>query len=328
MPFCSPFFPAGACARWATSHGCRAPRSARLGPIGVVLHQAACGEPIASFVPAGDAWRVVERSSSSSRSRASSRCRSCWRGCASRCRRGSSGRSRRGRVHGAAARDARGRRAHVPLPATLRDARVFRTLILRDLKSHPPPAAIDWVEVEAGVVPGAIAQGSLLARALPRPPISRRSSRACARSPASLASAPPRSSTGRSTGAGDECISGRPGFRVPGHRSSLDSGRRSRFASFSTPEPRNPEPRNHEDRVPPFSPSHCRPGRHARRRTFASIPPRADSPAGACSRVPGHGARRGAGGRSIGLTGIATSGTSSWPWRLYRLAKDRVTVSG
>ena len=53
------------------------------------------------------------------------------------------------------------------LPAPLRDARVLRTLILLDLESHPPPAAIDWVEVEAGVVPGAIAQGSLLARALP-----------------------------------------------------------------------------------------------------------------------------------------------------------------
>ena len=53
------------------------------------------------------------------------------------------------------------------LPAPIRDARVLRTLLLLDLESHPPPAAIDWVEIEVGVAPGAIIQGSLLARALP-----------------------------------------------------------------------------------------------------------------------------------------------------------------
>ena len=55
------------------------------------------------------------------------------------------------------------------LPAPMRDARVLRTLILLDLESHPPSAGIDIVEVEAGVVPGRIAQGALLTRTLPSP---------------------------------------------------------------------------------------------------------------------------------------------------------------
>src|SRR5581483_9187052 len=53
------------------------------------------------------------------------------------------------------------------LPAPMRDSRVLRTLILLDLESHPPAAAIDIVEVEVDVMPGQIVQGSLLARALP-----------------------------------------------------------------------------------------------------------------------------------------------------------------
>lgn len=51
------------------------------------------------------------------------------------------------------------------LPAAMREARVLRTLILLDLESHPPPAGIDLVEVEAEVAPGRIVQGSLLTRA-------------------------------------------------------------------------------------------------------------------------------------------------------------------
>jgi protein ImuB len=55
------------------------------------------------------------------------------------------------------------------LPAPMRDARVLRGLILLDLESHGPAAAIDTVEVELGVTPGLIIQGSLLTRALPSP---------------------------------------------------------------------------------------------------------------------------------------------------------------
>ena len=55
------------------------------------------------------------------------------------------------------------------LPAPMREARVLRTLILLDLESHPPVAAIDVVEIEAGVTPGRIVQGSLLVRTVPSP---------------------------------------------------------------------------------------------------------------------------------------------------------------
>jgi protein ImuB len=53
------------------------------------------------------------------------------------------------------------------LPAPLRDVRTLRTLALVDLESHPPPAAIDRVTIEAEPTPGRVLQFSLLARALP-----------------------------------------------------------------------------------------------------------------------------------------------------------------
>jgi protein ImuB len=53
------------------------------------------------------------------------------------------------------------------LPAPMRDPRVLRTLILLDLESHPPPAAIDVVEIQLDVTPSRIVQGSLLSRSLP-----------------------------------------------------------------------------------------------------------------------------------------------------------------
>ncbi len=53
------------------------------------------------------------------------------------------------------------------LPAPMRDARVWRTLITLDLESHPPAAAVDAFELEVNVAPSGIVQGALLARALP-----------------------------------------------------------------------------------------------------------------------------------------------------------------
>ena len=53
------------------------------------------------------------------------------------------------------------------LPAAIRDARVLRTLLLLDLESHPPPAAVDIVTIEADPAPSRIVQYSLLERALP-----------------------------------------------------------------------------------------------------------------------------------------------------------------
>lgn len=55
------------------------------------------------------------------------------------------------------------------LPAAMRDAKVLRTLLLLDLESHPPSAAVDAVTIEIDPVPGRIVQYSLLARALPSP---------------------------------------------------------------------------------------------------------------------------------------------------------------
>ena len=53
------------------------------------------------------------------------------------------------------------------LPAAMRDPKVLRTLLLLDLESHPPPAAIDVVTIEIDPAPARIIQYSLLERALP-----------------------------------------------------------------------------------------------------------------------------------------------------------------
>src|SRR5690606_38201374 len=55
------------------------------------------------------------------------------------------------------------------LPAPMREARVLRTLILLDLEAHPPPAAVDAIDLRVDVASGRIVQGSLLARASPSP---------------------------------------------------------------------------------------------------------------------------------------------------------------
>lgn len=53
------------------------------------------------------------------------------------------------------------------LPAAMRDPRVLRTLLLLDLESHPPSAAIDIVTIEVDPAPSRIVQYSLLERATP-----------------------------------------------------------------------------------------------------------------------------------------------------------------
>jgi len=55
------------------------------------------------------------------------------------------------------------------LPAPIRDPRVLRTLLLLDLESHPPPAGIDRVAIEATPSPGRIVQYSLIEHPLPSP---------------------------------------------------------------------------------------------------------------------------------------------------------------
>jgi len=53
------------------------------------------------------------------------------------------------------------------LPAPIRDPRILRTLLLLDLESHPPSAAIDIVAIEVDPAPSRIVQYSLLQRAIP-----------------------------------------------------------------------------------------------------------------------------------------------------------------
>ena len=55
------------------------------------------------------------------------------------------------------------------LPVPMRDARTLRTLLLLDLESHPPPAAIDRVVVAVDPTPARVLQYSLLTRPLPSP---------------------------------------------------------------------------------------------------------------------------------------------------------------
>jgi protein ImuB len=55
------------------------------------------------------------------------------------------------------------------LPAPIRDPRVLRTLLLLDLESHPPSAAVDTVTIEVDPAPSRIVQYSLLERATPSP---------------------------------------------------------------------------------------------------------------------------------------------------------------
>jgi protein ImuB len=55
------------------------------------------------------------------------------------------------------------------LPAPIRDVRTLRTLMLLDLESHPPAAAIDRVTIVIDPTPGRVLQHTLFTRAVPTP---------------------------------------------------------------------------------------------------------------------------------------------------------------
>lgn len=55
------------------------------------------------------------------------------------------------------------------LPAPMRDAKTLRTLVLLDLASHPPSAAVDRVQVRIEPTPARVLQWELFARAQPSP---------------------------------------------------------------------------------------------------------------------------------------------------------------
>jgi protein ImuB len=147
----------------------RAELHARLGPAGVRLHQAARGEDAAPLVPAADSPRFAERlelewpiEGLEPLSFVLARLCDQLSAALERADRGAVGLTSRLRL---VTRETHER--VLALPAPLRDARVLRTLILLDLESHPPAAAIDVVDIEAAVTPGRIVQGSLLAHTLP-----------------------------------------------------------------------------------------------------------------------------------------------------------------
>ncbi|HUF49064.1 MAG TPA: hypothetical protein VMM93_14705 [Vicinamibacterales bacterium] len=144
----------------------RAEIRTRLGVAGVRLHAAACGEDAEPLVPADEPPTFEERlelewpidgleplsfvlarqfESLSARLERADRGAVCLR-------------TRLGLVTG----DTHERT--LTLPAPMREARVLRTLVLLDLESHPPPAAIDVVTIRIDVAPGRIDQGSLLDR--------------------------------------------------------------------------------------------------------------------------------------------------------------------
>jgi protein ImuB len=142
-----------------------------MGPSGVRLHQAACGEDIVPLTPVDEPRRFVDRLDLE------------WPidgleplsfVLARQCDRLSAALERADRGAIAITTDLRlvdktTHRRGLQLPAPMRDARVLRTLIQLDLESHPPPAAIDVVEITLEVAPGHILQGSLLAHAVPVP---------------------------------------------------------------------------------------------------------------------------------------------------------------
>ncbi len=152
----------------------RLPRAevvARLGALGLALHQAACGEDTAPLVPVQDERRFFERIDlewpiEGLEPLAFVLARLCDAHALAleRADRGAVTLTTRLTLVTRAIHE---RVLHVPAP--MRESRVLRTLIVLDLESHPPPAGIDAVEIELGVVPGRIAQGSLLTRTLPTP---------------------------------------------------------------------------------------------------------------------------------------------------------------
>ena len=58
---------------------------------------------------------------------------------------------------------------HLQLPSPIRDVRTLRTLLLLDLESHPPPAAVDRVTILIDPTPGRVLQHTLFTRAHPTP---------------------------------------------------------------------------------------------------------------------------------------------------------------
>jgi protein ImuB len=165
------------CDRWGLAtlgDLARLPRAevlTRMGPVGARLHQAACGEDATPMVPTGEAPRFVERmelewpvEGLEPLSFVLARLCDALSITLARADRGAVTITTRLRLVTRAMHE-----RTLTLPSPMREAKTLRTLILLDLEAHPAPAGIDVVEVECGVTPGRIAQGSLLAYTVPTP---------------------------------------------------------------------------------------------------------------------------------------------------------------
>lgn len=143
----------------------------RLGTLGGRLHMAACGEDERPLVPEDAAPRFVERmelewpvEGLEPLSFVLARVCEALAASLERADRGAVTVSTRLRLVTRASHE-----RTLTLPTPMRDPRTLRTLILLDLEAHPAPAGIDVVEVECGVTPGRIVQGSLLTYPVPTP---------------------------------------------------------------------------------------------------------------------------------------------------------------
>jgi protein ImuB len=142
---------------------------ARFGPLGERLHQAACGEDAAPFVPMEEPTTFTDRLEldwpiEGLEPLAFVLSRLCERLSLALQRADRGAVTIRTHLR-LSTRDAHERILNLPSP--MADPRILRTLILLDLESHPPPAAIDVVTIDLDVSPGPIAQGSLIAPTLP-----------------------------------------------------------------------------------------------------------------------------------------------------------------
>jgi protein ImuB len=114
------------------------------------------------------------------------------------------------------------------LPAAMRDAKVLRTLLLLDLESHPPSAAIDVVTLEIDPVPGRIVQYSLLERALPSPEtLATLTARLTALVGESRCGSPVLLDTWRPDGFEMRCFAPASSFQFPASSSQSGSGHRT-----------------------------------------------------------------------------------------------------
>ena len=145
--------------------------ASRLGRRGTALRRLACGEDLRSFVPDADVPRFVERlelewpiEALEPLSFVFARLLDALSAALARADRGAAAIRLDARLT-----DRSTHRRVLQLPVAMRDARVLRTLLLLDLESNPPPAAIDVVAIEIDPAPARITQFSLLARALPSP---------------------------------------------------------------------------------------------------------------------------------------------------------------